>query len=158
MIHSHTFSLQALKLEKDIVDDRLVKISHRRDNVAFGDANDIDDDDNVDKVLSISRTRSGRMSRPPTQPDDEYQYRITPSASTMLSTQNTVSDVTAPSVISKENVVSLQASLPPKPKRKLSVPPRYRCRVCHKTYLGKKIYSLTNNISLFIFKCLLTVP
>jgi hypothetical protein len=129
------FFFQAIKLEKDIVDDRLVKLSNRLD------ASDIDDTDDgdADKVLSVSRTRSGRMSRPPTQmDDDDYQYRTASSNAvphipppTTLIPSGIIKDLTM-----EENPSFQQQPQPLKPKRKLSVPPRYRCRVCHKTYLG----------------------
>ncbi len=69
------------------------------------------------------------MSRPPTQhEDDEYQYRASAVA------QKTA-DVTVDEN-PQSNLHQQQQQTPVKPKRKLSVPPRYRCRVCHKTYLG----------------------
>ena len=134
--------MQAIELEKEIVDDRVVKISNRR--VVGSDASHNDDDfadaDDVGKVLSVSRTRSGRMSRPPTQHDDEYQYRL---ATTSTSTSATQSAATSDVIVVKD--VTPEERIKPEPvpvlkaKRKLSVSPRYRCRVCHKTYLGNFI-------------------
>jgi len=131
------FDEQAIKLEKEIVDDRIVKVSGRRvigNDVADG-YEDVEEDD-VDKVLSVSRTRSGRMSRPPTQHDDDYQYRMPPASMTQNQASDVIKDVTP------EVKAELQAPTP-RPKRKLSVPPRYRCRVCHKTYLGNFIFIFT---------------
>ena len=73
------------------------------------------------------------MSRPPTQlEDDDYQYRV-PSA---------VAQKNADVIVDQNPLSNLQQQqlqqeqTPVKPKRKLSVPARYRCRVCSKTYLG----------------------
>ncbi len=85
------------------------------------------------KVLAVSRTRSGRMSRPPTQlEDDEYQYnRVVVTSSGALPPPSRADGTDGPDPQKQLSVTPL------KPKRKLSVPARYRCRVCHKTYLGK---------------------
>ena len=128
------------------MDDRIVKITSRRligSDAAHHNDDDVDDDD-VNKVLSVSRTRSGRMSRPPTQHDDDeyHQYRLA-STSTSASQNAATNDVIVVNDASPESMVDPLATVAapiPKPKRKLSVPPRYRCRVCHKTYLGNFFY------------------
>ena len=78
------------------------------------------------------------MSRPPTQlEDDDYQYRV-PSAvaqknADVIVDQNPQSNLQQQH---QQQQQQQQQQTPVKPKRKLSVPARYRCRVCSKTYLG----------------------
>ena len=75
------------------------------------------------------------MSRPPTQlEDDDYQYRV-PSAVAQKNA-DVIVDQNPQSNLQQQQQQQQQEKTPVKPKRKLSVPARYRCRVCSKTYLG----------------------
>ena len=84
------------------------------------------------------------MSRPPTQlEDDDYQYRV-PSAVAQKNA-DVIVDQNPQSNLQQQQQQQQQEQTPVKPKRKLSVPPRYRCRVCHKTYLGWSLFIPLNN-------------
>ena len=117
-----TFGLtyaQAEAVENDIVDDKTIV------NVEVKEEPDDDEDDPEGKILASSYTRSGRLSRPP--------RTIAPNVSV---------GTTVGSILDMPN-------LPPPPpppdfskletraRRKFTVPDKYRCRVCHKIYLGK---------------------
>ena len=126
-------------LQKDIVDDQNITHEAFRSH-AVGLA-----DDNEEKItLSSSRTRSGRVSRPPIQIDQEYKPNPFPA----LSQESVIKGPPAADIkdTTKDNIekeaaitsANIEPQPTPKAKRMFTVPPRYRCRVCHKMYLGDR--------------------
>ena len=95
---------QAQAAEKDVVDDSTIE--------------DKDDVDEQKVAMSSSRTRSGRVSRPPIPIDEEFK-------------------ATNVAPLAKDDV-ELPAPPTPKVKRNFNVPPKYRCKVCNKIYLGDR--------------------
>ena len=124
-------------LQKDIVDDQNITQS-------LFHSSTIGSEDNEEKIMfSSSRTRSGRVTRPPIQIDQEFK------TSTSVSTQNDLNKEALVNIPLKNNLESVpyveKEQAPPKEqqpsqkvKRSFTVPPRYRCRVCHKMYLGDR--------------------
>ena len=109
---------------KDIVDDKFVSREKAQDD-AYAVEVDVggSDGDVGSEQLAISRTRSGRLSRPPAAIDEDMSAKIKPKTR----------DLEGPPV---ERV-----------KRKLTIPDRYRCAVCHKIYLGDR--KMKKHIKLF---------
>ena len=101
----------------DIVDDNLVSKEKAHED-AYAVEIDV-----AGEQLAISRTRSGRVSRPPVAIDEDMSAKIKPKAR----------DSEGPQV---ERV-----------KRKLTIPDRYRCAVCHKIYLGDR--KMKKHVKLF---------
>ena len=107
---------------KDIVDDNLVSKEKAYED-EYAVEIDVGGDSGSSEQLAISRTRSGRVSRPPAAIDEDMSAKIKPKAR----------DSEGPQV---ERV-----------KRKLTIPDRYRCAVCHKIYLGDR--KMKKHVKLF---------
>ena len=117
------FGLSSTELQavsKDIVSDREAKLENAKSKLAE-DENDqevveeIEAEHNDENYQQISRTRSGRMSKPPAPKDATV------------------------SVIDKlKRVERPPEESEPRPKRRFHIPERFRCRVCHKIYLGDR--------------------
>jgi hypothetical protein len=117
---------QAQAVEKDIVDDNVVEVEVKEEI----------DEEEAEKVLAASRTRSGRISRPP--------RTIVPnidlvSSLANASTTGTIS-TTLGSILDLPNLPPPPPvdNIEPKARRKFNVPAKYRCRVCNKIYLGDR--------------------
>ena len=118
----NTFGLtyaQAEAVENDIVDDKTIV------NVELKE--EPDEDDEAGQVLASSYTRSGRLSRPP--------RTIVPNVTTLGTPVGSILDM--PNLPPPPPPPEL-SKLEPKSRRKFTVPDKYRCRVCHKIYLGDR--------------------
>ena len=108
---------------KDIVDDKLVSKEKAHEDSFAVEFDVSGDSGGSGEQMAISRTRSGRVSRPPAAIDEDISAKIKPKAR----------DLDGPQV---ERV-----------KRKLTIPDRYRCAVCHKIYLGDR--KMKKHVKLF---------
>uniref|UniRef100_A0A0K2TK47 Putative LOC100900174 [Metaseiulus occidentalis] n=1 Tax=Lepeophtheirus salmonis TaxID=72036 RepID=A0A0K2TK47_LEPSM len=92
-------------------------------------------------ILVKKRTRSGRVSKPPLHHASKKSFKTIPEP------------LPAPPSVKKQGPPSPQPPPPPpipqmdKPKRQLNIPPKYRCRVCNKIYLGNR--KMLKHIKLF---------
>ncbi len=117
-------------LDKDVVSDRDVEMEERkrqqrsREEEEGDDKAEEEEEEEADKTPppAMARTRSGRVSRPPAPRDEEDALR------NRLEQQR------------KAAAAAAEAAEPvePQPKRKFHIQERYRCRVCHKIYLGDR--------------------
>ena len=103
---------QAAALESDIVDDKQIVEVEVKDE---------------DDVLSTSRTRSGRLSRPP--------RTIVPNPNTSVGSILDFPNLPPPPP--PPDPLDLK-QIEPKARRKFTVPLKFRCRVCQKIYLGDR--------------------
>ncbi len=122
-------------LDKDVVADRDVEMEERQrqqrsreeeEEEGVDKAEEEEEEEEADKApppaMRMARTRSGRVSRPPAPRDEEDALR------NRLEQQR------------KAAAAAAEAAEPvePQPKRKFHIQERYRCRVCHKIYLGDR--------------------
>ena len=108
---------QAKEAAKDLVDDSRINYERLVEEIKKEDREG--DSDEEELKLSTSRTRSGRVSRPPIQIDEEYKKE-------------------AATTNEDEKLPPPPSSSVVKQKRNFNVPPRFRCKVCNKIYLGDR--------------------
>jgi len=108
------FGITNEQVVKGIVSDRNAALDDLKEAAISKPEDEDDVETEEEKAAKVaSRTRSGRISRPPK----------TEMASAKLAAANRPKDT---------------AEDEPPPKRKFTVPERFRCRVCHKIYLGDR--------------------
>jgi hypothetical protein len=124
---------QLQAVQKDLVDDRNAEKTEAAANIGV----DVDDEEELLQQQrtsqQASKTRSGRVSRPPAAIDEDMSVlsRKTPSFSAVAARQPTGEPL-------------LQSTDPfgrpavEKIRKKMTVPDRYRCAICQKIYLGDR--------------------